>query len=345
MEPCTVTNKDRYADNTCIDKGNRSSSELEPVEVRAMLSELSGTPLPSGSSWDGDAIERMKVFQASEGLPRTGMMDNVTVERLLKRYDVVLRGRTETQNQSPNAEALDHVLSFVHSAVHAAEHVAKELAHDGPLRAQYMREVKEFSDGIIDAFKLGKISEGEAARLASTFRNQAMNETRAGLSPAGKVLSSFLKSEGKTLAQLVEKYSIEYAAKAKTTVAKLTAEDKGKVFMMVAERSGVTSNTVNVGSKFAPHAGKALLAVGVAIAIYQVWTAENPEREAVKQGAGFAGFALGATAGLFCGPGAPVCSVVFGLAGGLLGAFAAEHLAEKAYDHGVYYNPLNQIKG
>jgi predicted HTH domain antitoxin len=219
--------------------------------------------------------------------------------------------------------------------VHAAEKVAEGLAHDAPLRAQYMREVKEFSAAIIKAFESGTISEGEAARLASSFRNQAMNETRAGLSPAGKVLSSYLKSEGKTLAQLVEKYAVE----AGKTTATLTAEDKGKIFLQIANKAGVTNETVNVGSKLAPHMGKALLAVGVAIAFYQVWKAENPEREAVKQAAAFAGFAYGAaagaSAGLLCGPGAPLCSVVFGIAGGLLVAITAEKVAEKAYDHGA----------
>jgi hypothetical protein len=81
--------------------------------------------------------------------------------------------------------------------------------------------------------------------------------------------------------------------------------------------------------------GRVFLVVGVVVAVAEVATAapERRARTAASVGGGFVGgFALGATAGLFCGPGAPVCSVVAGLTLGLIGSVAGSSLAEQAYD-------------
>jgi hypothetical protein len=81
--------------------------------------------------------------------------------------------------------------------------------------------------------------------------------------------------------------------------------------------------------------GKVLLVVGVAMDIHEVATAppEQRTRTAVGVGGGFlGGLALGAAAGLVCGPGAPVCSTVLGIGFGILGAFGGRAAAEGLYD-------------
>ncbi len=98
----------------------------------------------------------------------------------------------------------------------------------------------------------------------------------------------------------------------------------------------MTNPLVNNASKLAPYTGKALVAVAVAIALYQVATADDKVGEAVKQGAGFLGFWAGAKIGAVagaaaCGPGAPACAVIGGLAVGILGAILAESAAERGY--------------
>jgi hypothetical protein len=81
--------------------------------------------------------------------------------------------------------------------------------------------------------------------------------------------------------------------------------------------------------------GKVLLVVGIVAGGYEI-VASRPEeraRTAVGVGGGFVGgFALGATAGLICGPGAPLCSFVLGLGLGTIGALGGRALAEEAYD-------------
>jgi hypothetical protein len=214
--------------------------------------------------------------------------------------------------------------------LNAGEQVASQFAHDTPLRARYLQEVKQYSEHVLRLFEQGQITEGEAAYMASTVRNQLLSATRKELSPMGKVLSSYLKKEGVALPALVERYALKLFGK---EAAKLTDAERAAVALRIAQKSGATNEAVNVGSRIAPKMGKALMAVAIAVAIYQVATSEDPIREAVLQGAGFAGFWLGAkvgaAAGTFvCGP---PCGVVGGLAGGIVGAIVAEEAADRAY--------------
>jgi hypothetical protein len=329
---CSQTDRSRFR-SLCEEQPAQTSSELAPEELRSMLSELSGTPLREAnprSPWDTEASARLRQFQGSESLPATGMPDDVTVERLRVRYEHVLAQRTEMPQASPSSAGHARVLHSLQSVLHTAEHIAKELAHDAPLRAQYMKDVSEFSADIMQRFERGMISEGEAAYMASSFRNQAMNTTRGGLSPAGKMISAFLKAEGKTLPQLVQQYALSMFKKSS---AALTPAESGQVCLKIAQRSGVTNDIINVGSRFAPAAGKALMAVGIALAFYQVATADDTVGEAIKQGAGFAGGVLGAKFGAviglpLCGP---FCAFAGAIAGGIVGAMAAEEVADFGY--------------
>jgi uncharacterized membrane protein YfcA len=80
-------------------------------------------------------------------------------------------------------------------------------------------------------------------------------------------------------------------------------------------------------------AGRGLLLFTVAIATYNVWTAENKVHAGLKEGivlgGGVAGGAIaGAATGLVCGPGAPVCSTALFLVGGIMGALAGSATAD-----------------
>jgi hypothetical protein len=81
--------------------------------------------------------------------------------------------------------------------------------------------------------------------------------------------------------------------------------------------------------------GKVMLIVGVAVAVYEIATARPGTRGRTAAGviSGFgAGFALGAAAGLICGPGALLCSGVVGLGLGLIGAIGGRAVGEALYD-------------
>lgn len=81
--------------------------------------------------------------------------------------------------------------------------------------------------------------------------------------------------------------------------------------------------------------GRVFFVIGAVATVAEVAMAPEGEgtRTAVGAGAGFVGgLAFGAAAGLVCGPGAPVCSVVLGLGFGVAGAFASRAAAEGIYD-------------
>jgi hypothetical protein len=81
--------------------------------------------------------------------------------------------------------------------------------------------------------------------------------------------------------------------------------------------------------------GRVFFVIGLAtIPLEVLWAPSGSKaRTAVGATAGFlGGLAAGATAGLVCGPGAPVCSIVLGLAFGIAGAFGARALAESIFD-------------
>jgi hypothetical protein len=81
--------------------------------------------------------------------------------------------------------------------------------------------------------------------------------------------------------------------------------------------------------------GRIFIVVGAVDVVYETATAQEGQRgrTLAREGTGFVGgLAAGAAAGLVCGPGAPVCSVVLGLGFGLAGMWVGRTVGEGAYD-------------
>jgi hypothetical protein len=111
----------------------------------------------------------------------------------------------------------------------------------------------------------------------------------------------------------------------------------------IAGMPGATGEAVagsmSTGLKVIKYGGRVFIVVGLVVSAAEIYNATEEERprvittEAAGWAGGFAGgFGAGALAGLACGPGAPVCSVLFGLGGGVLGALGARALAGEIYD-------------
>jgi hypothetical protein len=77
--------------------------------------------------------------------------------------------------------------------------------------------------------------------------------------------------------------------------------------------------------------GRVMIVVGVVAARYELYKAKPEEQPRVAVGLA-GGFLLGAGAGLVCGPGAPVCSIIAGLVLGTIGALGGRAVAETMYD-------------
>jgi hypothetical protein len=87
--------------------------------------------------------------------------------------------------------------------------------------------------------------------------------------------------------------------------------------------------------KFLKWGGRIFIVAGIAMDVAEVVSAPEDQRARVASGVtgGFlGGLALGATAGLICGPGAPLCSIVLGIGFGIAGAIGGRAAGEAIYD-------------
>jgi polyhydroxyalkanoate synthesis regulator phasin len=224
----------------------------------------------------------------------------------------------------------DPIPEYLRRAIDAFEAEATSFAArfipDHAERLRYMAKIREMSDGMLERVGRGEITAEEGQRLAQQLRNEIMETTRGATSDIGRSWAEALKRQGRTLAELQEKYG---QILFKREFAKLSEAEQGEVFLEVIKASGRAEPAVVVTSLRLAQLSRGLLFITAAVAVYQVATSDRPGREAVKQGTvigtGVAGAALGgAVAGLACGPGAPVCVALFVFVAGGAAAFGVD---------------------
>lgn len=213
---------------------------------------------------------------------------------------------------------------------------ATRFIQDGAARLEYLRSTERVAATLLEEVRKGHLTPFEGAEEAHKLRNAIMEAARLRSSDIGRAHAQALKATGRTLRELEEYYAQKLLKKAFDT---LSQAEKNQVWMEIVEASGRPRPTMNIKAAQLAKAGRALVFVSVAFAVYNIATAENRGRQAVKEGttagAGIlGGMAGGAVAGLVCGPGAPVCVVVGVFVGGGLAAFGAD----VAFD-GVWHSP------
>lgn len=234
------------------------------------------------------------------------------------------------------------------------------LDHDGALREAYIKQIKKMSNQYLADVKQGKISLKKAAEESNQLRNSILEATRKKNSPIALAASQKEKMVAKTLDQFLEYYALKLkdpnkfeqlkkqsretldnfvkksATLEKSYFRSLSSAEKNKVYYSVIKGSGSSNGWFDKASKFMKPAGRVIVVISIAYAWYEVFNAENKEKEFYKQGAtigaGFAGDAVGgAIAGGICGPGSPICSTVGVIIGGIAGGYGAYKLVE-AFD-------------
>lgn len=195
--------------------------------------------------------------------------------------------------------------------------------NDARLREAYVRAARETATDLLHRAETGAITYEAAAREANTLRNAIMETTRARTSEVMRAYAESLKAQGLTLEGLVARHAQEMFGKAPEALSLAEREQVMKRILEGAARArpSVTAQARNLG-----RLGRGLVALSLGIAFYNVMTAEDPGRQALREGAvlgaGLVGsMAGGAAAGLVCGPGAPICSGIGVLVGGALFAF------------------------
>jgi len=206
-----------------------------------------------------------------------------------------------------------------------AANFARVLIQDSNARFYYIRETQAMSARIRADYLAGRVTPLEGARQARHLRNVIMEAARLKSSSIGKAIAEKKKSKGRTLGYLLEKYADE---KFKKPFLKLNPDQQNKVYLEIIESAGRQDPKFNSAATKMSRVTKGFAVLTVGIAVYNVTTAEDKVEAAAREGVTIGGsivggMATGATTGLICGPGAPICSGVLVFVGGALGALGA----------------------
>ena len=225
--------------------------------------------------------------------------------------------------QQEDRTGLDEALNGIRQT---ATDFAFRLTNDARLRARYFELTAKAAAELREAVDTGRISPAAAAAQANRLRNEIMELTRRQTSDFGRAIAQQVKASGKSLDQLMEIYA---QRRYRVSFSRLYRLEQQVIFMEIVEASGRANPRWSAVAQRWGRYGRGLFALSVAISAYNILTAENilvaSAREGGRLGFGLLGGAAGgAVAGLACGPGAPVCSSVGIIAGGIAGALGAD---------------------
>lgn len=211
------------------------------------------------------------------------------------------------------------------NAVSASAAVWTSLDSSG--RAEYNRLAKQLSDEIWSRYKSGDLTGQEAARIASEARNQVMEAIRARSSPWGRARAQQLKNKGKTLEDLLDKYARQTYGR---TLETLNDGERGAVFESVIKAAGRPNPQVTAGARKLGSLARVFWVVTFVVLIWDVATARDKVRTAIKDSldlaAGVAGsIAVGALAGAAFGP---IGAIIGGVVGGILFSVMTDRLLD-----------------
>ena len=203
--------------------------------------------------------------------------------------------------------------------------IGVHLTVDSAARQAYSQQIKAMADKLRMDATSGRINWRQAAEQAQETRNLIMDIIRGRSTPVGRAMAEQLKSEGRTLNELIARKTQQIHGN-NAVFDQLTPAQKNSVYGEIVRSSGRSNPRVSATMRRLSYAGRGLIVLSIALSVYTVATAEDKVdaagRELAVTGAGIGGgIAGGALAGLACGPGAPVCVTVGAFVGGAFAAF------------------------
>jgi hypothetical protein len=238
---------------------------------------------------------------------------------------------TASRRPGPSGMDLGDRRAF-ESAVQAMEaqlaNAGSHLVVEGRVRQLYADEIRAMAQKLMRKAETGWITWSEAARQANETRNAVMDVMRDRSTPVGRAWAETLKREGKSLNEMIGNKTIKLFGP-QANFNQLARSQKEQVYKAVVQSAGTAREEIVLLMRRLSQAGRGLVALSLALSVYEVATAEDPwsaaRRETAVTGAGIAGgIAGGAIAGLACGPGAPVCVTAGAFVGGVLAAFGVD---------------------
>lgn len=206
-----------------------------------------------------------------------------------------------------------------------------DMIKDAAQRKSYERNIKRVKAAILEEVKSGKVSVKEAAAHCYEMRNKIMAEIRARTSVQGKAIVERRKPTPLALQEILDKNAMKEFGKKFDA---LDATQKTAIHYATIESAARSDAKYNTGNKRLQVAGKVLIIVTVAYAMYDVMTADDQTRAVIEQGFTIGGGVGGtALAGLaltpVCGPAAPICVIGVLLAGGIVCGVVGSIAAKK----------------
>jgi hypothetical protein len=220
----------------------------------------------------------------------------------------------------------------LHEFEATATSFAMRLIKMADVRATYVRQIREMSNGIRAAVASGELSAAKGAEMAHAARNEILKMGRSHDFDLGRALAQSMKKQGISFETAINKAMAELKLTGRAFET-LPGADQNRVFMKVIESSGHSRPSVTGAIPKLRWAGRGFWLASLLVAGYNIGTSEHPEwqtgREAANiaggAGGGFAGgAAMGAATGVWGGPVGIAVGVVVG---GILGAL----LADRAY--------------
>jgi len=216
-----------------------------------------------------------------------------------------------------------------------ASNFASHCIQDARVREQYLRDIQKMSSEFVSAVESGQMSPKDAAAAASRMRNEILDLSRLRNSPVGRAYSKKLKPSGRNLSDLTEHYATKMFQQ---PFESLSEAKQAAVFKEMIQTSGRDRGAVSGIAKTLGVAGKRVLLVSLAVAVYEVYQAEDKTTETIHQGAittagivGGWGTGAAVVATGVCAATAPVCIGVAAIIGGILASVGTDLLFGTMY--------------
>jgi hypothetical protein len=205
--------------------------------------------------------------------------------------------------------------------------IGVHLEIDSTARRIYAREIKVMSDNLRREVTRGKLTWSQAAEQAQTTRNVVMQLSRSHTTPIARAFAERKKAEGRGMNALIAEKTTKVFGK-NAVFSKLTSSQRNRVFAEIVASAGRSQPHLTRHVQRLSYLGRSVILLSLALSTYNVLSAHNKstaiKRELATTTAGVGGsIAVGALAGLACGPGAPVCVTIGAFVGGSLAAFGA----------------------
>ena len=143
---------------------------------------------------------------------------------------------------------------------------AARLSVDPRLRLEYSKLIKEMASDLRAKANAGVITWEKAAQEAQTTRNLIMDMVRSRSTPLGRAMAERIKSEGKTLNELIAKKAKSLFGP-QVNFNNLSEVQKNQIYASIVESAGKSNPQVNMKMMQLSRVGRGLIVLSIAISI------------------------------------------------------------------------------